>query len=164
LLGLTLGAAGCLTSRSPRPGLAGALSGLVLGAIAGAGTSYAGIPVFYRFRYTFEEEIVASFLLHGAMWGAVGGAAALALGVASGGGWPRTVRCLLGGALGALLGTAVYELIGAAFFATADTSEPISTTASTRLLARLLVGSGTVLGAMTGFRQRSRPGKGEPPP
>jgi hypothetical protein len=100
--------------------------------------------------------------LHGAIWGAVGGAAALALGLASGGGWPRAVRCLLGGVLGALLGTAAYEIVGAVLFATAETSEPISTTATTRLIARLLVGVFTVLGAMSGFGQRPRARKEEP--
>jgi hypothetical protein len=156
LLGLALGLAGGLTHRSLRSASRGALLGLVLSAAAVAGVSAVGVPAFYRFRDAFSDEVFPSFLLHGAVWVAAGASAGLAWGVGSAGGHPHAVRCLLGGALGALLGTAAYEVAGAVFFATADTAEPIAATATTRLLAWLFPATLAVAGALTLFRPRLR--------
>jgi hypothetical protein len=64
----------------------------------------------------------------------------------------------LGGAIGAVLGAAAFELVGAVFFASAATDGPISTTAASRLLARLLVSTFTAVGivAAAGMRPRAK--------
>ena len=78
-------------------------------------------------------------LVHAGIWsvaGAVGGAA-FGLGRGERGEWPRAA---LGGFLGAAAAAAAYELIGVTAFPGAGTTQFISSTWPTRLLARLAVG------------------------
>ncbi len=49
------------------------------------------------------------------------------------------LKAALGGLIGAAIGTAVYELIAAAAFPAAHTTEPIALEWEPRLLARMLV-------------------------
>jgi hypothetical protein len=84
-------------------------------------------------------------LTHGLIWGLLGALAGMAFAIGLG---DRRLlgRALTAGFLGAVLGTVVMELIGAAFFASAATVNPISETLPTRLMARLLVTIGTAAG------------------
>ncbi|HEV3341636.1 MAG TPA: hypothetical protein VG125_14820 [Pirellulales bacterium] len=166
LLGLALGAVGGLARRSRRSALTGALLGVGLGAAAGSSATVAGLPLYYRFRDSFTSDLVPSLLMHCGIWATIGASAAVALAVGAGRGQSRLVRALLGGAMGALLGAVAFEILGAMFFANDQTGEPISTTAATRLLARLLVATFTAIGTSAAFGERRRmpaPGSAGPP-
>jgi hypothetical protein len=137
-MGGCLGLAGGLARRSSFAVAAGGV-GSVLGFAAGAGASLALLPfcISSRFRYP-DNDLVISFLMHGAIWGLVGALAGLAFAVGLG---DRSlwVRALTAGFAGALLGAIAFDLIGVVAFPGARTDDPISRTWVTRLMARLLV-------------------------
>jgi hypothetical protein len=58
------------------------------------------------------------------------------------------LRSAAGGLIGALVGTLAYELIGALAFPLARTTDAISISKSTRLIACLAVSLGAILGAL----------------
>lgn len=151
LLGLALGTAGGLAIRSSGNALRSAALGTVLGAFTAGAAALGATRVFYRSRDVIENELIASLLLHYAMWVAVALPAALALSLGTGSRRVGVGRALMGGAFGALLGTAVFEFAGAVVFPTDDAGEPISTTALSRLLARLCVALFTALGIWAMF-------------
>lgn len=137
-LGGCLGLAGGLARRSSVAVAAGGL-GSVLGFAAGVGASLALLPfcIASRFRYP-ENDLLISFLMHGAIWGLLGAVAGLAFAIGLG---ERNlwVRALTAGLAGALVGAVAFDLIGAVAFQGAKTDDPISRTWVTRLMARLLV-------------------------
>jgi hypothetical protein len=137
-LGGCLGLAGGLARRSSFAVAAGGL-GSVLGFAAGVATSLALLPfcIASRLRYP-DNDLVISFVMHGAIWGSVGAVAGLAFAVGLG---ERSVwvRALTAGFAGALVGAVAFDLIGAVAFLGAKTDDPISRTWVTRLIARLLV-------------------------
>ncbi len=137
-LGGCLGLAGGLARRSWFAVAAGGL-GSVLGFAAGVGASLALLPfcIASRIRYP-DNELVVSFLMHGAIWGLLGALAGLAFAVGLGE-RPLWVRALTAGFAGALVGAVAFDLIGAVAFPGAMTDDPISRTWVTRLMARLLV-------------------------
>src|SRR5262249_19526470 len=67
----------------------------------------------------------------------------------------QLLSAALGGGLGALLGTGVYEMIGGLAFPFARTDRAFSLTWETRLIARLGVALGTAAGAALGTAARS---------
>jgi hypothetical protein len=75
--------------------------------------------------------------MHEILWGPLGAIAGLAFGIGLGPGY--RLRSLLYALVGACMGTALYEVIGAALDPLALTSDPVSKTLRTRLLARMLV-------------------------
>jgi hypothetical protein len=137
-LGGCLGLAGGLARRSSFAVAAGGL-GSVLGFAAGVGASVTLLPfcIASRIRYR-DNELVISFLMHGAIWGLLGALAGLAFAVGLG---ERRlwVRALTAGFAGALVGAVAFDLIGVVAFPGAKTDDPISRTWATRLMARLLV-------------------------
>ena len=137
-LGGCLGLAGGLARRSLFAVAAGGL-GSVLGFAAGVGASLALLPfcIAARIRYP-DNELVISFVMHGAIWGVFGALAGLAFAVGLGE-RPLWVRALTAGFAGALVGAVAFDLIGAVAFPGAMTDDPISRTWVTRLMARLLV-------------------------
>lgn len=143
-LGLALGVAGGLARRSALAAAGAGLLGALLGIAAGAG-SMVGLTATYLHRDpTKVHELTLPILMHAASWGAVGAVCGLALGLGfdrAGRAW----RAAVGGLIGALLGTAAYELIGAIAFAGSNTDQPLSTTWATRLLARTAVCLGVAL-------------------
>jgi hypothetical protein len=142
-LGLCMGATGGLVRRSTPAAVRGGLLGAVLGLAAGAGLSLALLPWFLAARFDyFEYDLVISLAMHGIIWGLLGASAGLAFAV--GRGETRLIGpAVTAGGLGGLLGAVAFELVGAMFFAAAETGQPISLTWQTRLLARLLVCLGT---------------------
>ncbi|MDR3632937.1 MAG: hypothetical protein P4L84_03820 [Isosphaeraceae bacterium] len=137
-LGGCLGLAGGLARRSSFAVAAGG-SGSVLGFAAGVGASLALLPfcIASRIRYP-DNDLLISFVMHGAIWGLVGALAGLAFAVGLG---ERAlwVRALAAGFAGALIGAVAFDLIGVVAFPGAKTDDPISRTWVTRLMARLLV-------------------------
>ncbi len=146
--GLALGLAGGLARSSPRSGVVAATVGLTLGAAAGGFVSGRVIPVYHRFQEdrqdTASRNVTVPLFIHGAIWSAVGAAGGLAFGLGAGG-RGLVARGLVGGLVGAGVGTAVYELVGAIAFPLDKTVEPISQGWASRLLARSAV---TILAAV----------------
>jgi hypothetical protein len=146
--GLALGLAGGLIGRSNLRALAAGAIGLVLGGGGAAALSWVILPVYYE--HSTSGELTYSMLVHCGVWAAVGAAAGLAWGIGLGG-WREALRSLLGGACAALLASVIYEFAGGILFPRALTDRPISLTAETRLLARLIVtvmvAAGVVLAA-----------------
>jgi hypothetical protein len=142
LLGLALGLAGGLSRRSGHGALMGAVAGLILGAAAGALPSFAVMPWQWRHRNDDPSTILllTPLLVHLGLWSAIGLAAGLAFGIGSGASTPsRLCESALAGLVGAMLGTFVYEMLGAVLFPMDRTADPFSATSGTRLLARLCV-------------------------
>ncbi len=144
-LGGCLGIAGGLAGRSPARMAIGGPLGAVLGAGLGVGLSLVVLPPALRMRDEyFDYDILISAAMHGLVWGSLGAAAGLAF-AAGMGEWRRAGRYVIGGLVGAVLGTLIYEAIGAAVFSSANTGEVISKTTETRFMARLLVTAGTAV-------------------
>ena len=153
LLGLYLGLAGGLARRSTDAALRAAVAGLVLGGAAGAGLSALLTPAYFRMldRATEAElmnDMTRGLAVHAGIWSSVGLAAGLALGLGVGG-RDRIASATLGGVFGALIASAVFELVGVAAFPTAGTGQPVSPGSSAaRLMAHLLVAGFVTLGAV----------------
>lgn len=142
-LGLALGLAGGLTRRSGRGAAVAGLAGLALGAAGSILASLALLPVYFhaesRDQVQLSQDVMLPLLVHAGIWATAGlaGGAAFGLGLGLRGG--RLLNAALGGLIGALSGSVLYEAIGAAAFPTSQTTLPISVTWPTRLMARMLV-------------------------
>jgi MFS family permease len=138
LLGFVLGSVGGMARRSMGAALTAGLVGAGVGAAVGAGASYFVLPVYARYRQMDGGDLAASLVLHASLWAGIGAAGGLALGLGLGGRL-RPLQTALGGLLGAIAGGLLFDFLGAAAFPLEETGLPTSSTARTRLLARLLV-------------------------
>jgi hypothetical protein len=141
LLGGLLGLAGGMIRPSLRAGLAAGLIGAALGMAAGASASLGVLPVYNRILNrpgAADAEILWAIAALGVVWGAAGAAGGAAFGLGMGG-WRRVAAGLVGGALGGLLGAVAFEMLGAIAFPLAATTQPISESRESRLVARALV-------------------------
>jgi hypothetical protein len=140
-LGLALGLAGGLARRSVQAAVAIAVCGLALGGVLGIVTSLGLVTLFYfaqQFTVTLEQDLIVSLVVHAGIWGSLGAAGGLAF--ALGLGERRRIgRAVIGGLLGALAATLVYEVIGAVCFPLAGSGKPIAETWIPRVLARFLI-------------------------
>lgn len=162
LLGLGLGVVGGVVRGSGRSaGIAG-LSGLVLGAGAGALATQALMPVYFQFYNPDQDDLIVAILIQGAIAAAMGAAVGAALGVGMVGGWgeARTregrgivLRSLVGGLFGAVLGILVYQIVGVMAFPLDQTSKPLSTSSGSRMLALVAVAVLVAIGAVKGALQ-----------
>lgn len=169
-VGLALGVAGALARRAPAgapaaptaaAALAPALLGAVLGAAGAYAAAYAAVPVFERHRDALAYDLIPSILLHGVIWCAFGAAAGLAFGAAAGGDRRLVARSALGGAFGALVGAALFDVLGALLFASDQTGDPISLSPASRLFAMLVASLATAAGVLASTHRRPRaPGDG----
>lgn len=98
----------------------------------------------------------------GAIATAVGAAAGLAFGIGLGG-RERWGKALVGGLIGAALGTAAYELVGAMAFPTAKTELPISHERLTRAMLHISVAVLASAGAALALGLSPRKPAGTPP-
>jgi hypothetical protein len=166
-LGGGLGAAGGLARGSRRAAVQATWAGLFLGIVAAGVMSLALLPAYnaYQLRHPDEaaRDLLWPLLIHSGIWSAVGaaGGLALALGLGERGPIPRAV---LGGFIGAAVGTVAYELAGALFPA-ARTAQFVSATRETRLMARLavtlLASAGAAMGVVSPPKARAAPGTGQ---
>ncbi|MGC8643419.1 MAG: hypothetical protein ACP5XB_26475 [Isosphaeraceae bacterium] len=141
-VGLALGLAGGFSRRPGGSPLLGAIVGLALGVAAGALPSLEIMPWQWRHRSDdpSSTQLLIPLLMHLGLWSGAGLAGGLAFGLGAGAKKPlRLAGTAISGLLGAMLGTLVFEIIGAGFFPLASTTLPFSDTALTRLLARLCV-------------------------
>jgi hypothetical protein len=154
LLGLALGLAGGISRRSSHGALMGAVTGLILGTAAGALPSFGVMPWQWRHRNDDPSttQLLMPLLVHIGLWSGVGLAAGLAFGIGSRGFTPsRLFEAALAGLVGAIVGTFVFEMMGALLFPLDHTADPFSETPSTRLLARLCVAVFVGLAAVRSF-------------
>jgi hypothetical protein len=138
LLGLFLGCTGGWARRSARAAVTAGLLGAGLGAAYGAVVPRFVQPAYARYRQVQGGDLAASLVMHGVLWAGIGAAGGLALGLGLGG-RSRTWRAALGGLIGALGGALLYDLLGAVVFPLEETGLPTSSSARTRLLARIMV-------------------------
>jgi hypothetical protein len=110
VMGLALGLAGGLLSNSGRGRLVGPLAGLILGGVAGGAIPFLIVPIFHRNYDPTSQGLLLPTLVHGAIWGPVGVASGLAFGLGIGG-RSAAIRGLLGGGIGILAGTVLFELV-----------------------------------------------------
>jgi len=147
-LGAFMGTAGGLARPSAAASVTAGLFGAAASATLAALLCLVLLPRLLKAQFDYSDyDLLIALFSHGLIWGLLGALAGAAFAIGLGD------RRLLGvavtaGLLGAVLGTIVMELIGAAFFANAATVKPISDTWPTRLLARLLVTSGTAAGLL----------------
>lgn len=151
LLGLSLGIAGGFVRRSPSKGVGAATVGVLLGGAVCAGASLGLIPIYLRVfqasQNNLADDLLFPLMIHAGMWAGAGVAGGLAFGLGSAGG-PRAALACVGGALGAVIGTVLFEALGAVFFPLALTTSPISTSPGARLLAASCVALSSSLVAM----------------
>jgi hypothetical protein len=136
LLALATGAAGGLVSRSPRKGAAAGLAGLAGGAAVGGLATAVALPLYSRLVADGWSELLTALVAHAGIWVPIGAVAGLALGAGLGG-WRRVLRAAAGAAAGALLGAVAFDVLGALAFPLDGTNGPVSTSALSRLAARL---------------------------
>ena len=148
-LGGCLGVAGGLARRSAVAAAGAGLLGLLLGAGLCAGVSLATVKPFTEALIVNSDyDIIISMSMHGLLWGLAGAAAGLAFAVGLGGGGRLVLLAPVAGFIGAVLGAIAFDLVGAGLFSQAETGEPISTTWTSRLVARLLVALATAAGVI----------------
>ncbi len=168
LLGLALGVAGGLARRSFKAAALAGVVGLILGAGLTVASSLVALPYYFKAKDANPEElsldITLPLLVHAGSWVAVGLAGGLALGLGRGGGVSAVVKATLGGVVGALVGAVAYEILGATFFPAGRTTDPVSTTWHTRLLARLSVALFVSLLAAAVARMRTSHAQAKPAP
>ena len=138
--------AGCLLSQFSltRILIAGA-TGVALGGLFGAASSYALTPLYLNHLDT--ADITLSVLIHVAIWSAVGVAAGIAFGI--GGGTRKAFAgSLIGGIASGAMAALLFDVCGA-FLPLAHTEKPLSEEAGTRLAAAALLSVFVVLGTVT---------------
>ncbi len=161
-LGGSLGIAGGLAAKSATRAAMAGLLGAILGAAPAVVVSLSLLPYLMRTRLAHVDlEIILSIMTHGLIWGLAGAAAGLAFAVGLGQG-RGAGRAMIGGLVGAVAGAIAYDMIGAVLFPLALTGEPVSITATTRLLARLLIGVGTSAGVLLFLPPSLPPAESDP--
>lgn len=136
--GLCMGLAGGLARHSAIRGLIAAGVGAIVGVAACAVLSYFLMPVYRKHLDPAQENLVLPFLVHGAIWAAMGLAGGLAFGL----GWGsvgRVARSLVAGLLGAIVGTLLYEIVQAEMFSHIRNDELIAPESVLRALAYFAV-------------------------
>jgi hypothetical protein len=132
-----------MARRSKSGAVTGGLFGMICCAALGAGVSLALLPKSLQAQYGESvDDLLMSLIMHGLIWGLVGAAAGTALAVGLGE-RRRIPQFLTAGLIGAVVGAAAFDLIGATCWIDAGSTDAISYTWPTRLLARLLVTIGT---------------------
>jgi hypothetical protein len=141
-LGLLLGAAGGLASRSVSRAVKAATTGLIGGVAVGTLLPLALLVPYSRLQeWRYSDDLLVPLLMHALFWGALGAVGGLAFAIGLGS--RHRLRLAFVALLGACLGTAIFEVLGATLDLMASTTDPISKTWLTRLIARVLVAMGT---------------------
>jgi hypothetical protein len=155
VLGLMLGLAGAAAARRNGVGamVAGG-TGLVLGGAVGAALSFVlSTKVFYP-NLSPEMGLAVPFATHGGIWAGVGLVGGIAFGL--GLGRSRDVlRALVGGLVGAIFATLVYEVIVGLFFSLERVESPLPVKNWIRLIAVALVAFCTTVGVVLAVQERA---------
>jgi hypothetical protein len=129
------------------------LVGACAGAAVGAAVPYLVLPGYAGYRQMHGGDLAASLVLHGCLWAGIGAAGGLALGLGLEGRSRIWLRAL-GGLLGAIGGAILFDLLVAFAFPLEETAMPTSSSARTRLLARLMVAVLAAAGAAWAASQK----------
>ncbi len=163
-LGLAMGVAGGLWKRAPRATLSAALSGLILGGLAGGGASLAVLPFYYHELDVAQEalshDLLLPLLMHAGIWSTVGATAGIAFGIGIES-KHQLASVVFAGLLGGLLGAVIYETVGALAFPTGRTTEPLAGDWAPRLIGGLsvsILSAAFFVSAALSPRQRHRHG------
>ncbi len=163
-LGAGLGIAGGLTRRSAPRATVGGVLGAFLGAGLGGALAWWTLPWFLEAQLDYtDRELLVSLGMHALHWGILGAIAGLAFVIALGH-YRLSLGAMISGLMGAVLGTLVYDLIGAGILPMAGTDHPIAETWTARLLASILVSLGAALAVATVGLPDSAPAAAEPNP
>jgi hypothetical protein len=135
-----LGLAAGLARRSVSAGLAAGLLGIVVGAAAGAAMATVMVPIFYRHHSTEPGPMLMllPLLARAGIWVPIGVAAGLALGLGLGD-HRRIPGALIGGLLGATVGTIAFEVINAIAYPLVRTTNVVPVDKIPRLLTHICV-------------------------
>lgn len=163
LTGGALGLAGGMSRRSAGRAVAAGVVGLLAGGAAGHASCLAALPAYYREFDPQKDQLVLAVLTHGAIWAALGAVGGLAYSIGRNG-TSRLLPALLGGLLGGVAATLLFDLGAGLAFAVDRTSHPISATGRTRLLAHLAVALGVAAGAAWGAEPPASKLRPAPPP
>jgi hypothetical protein len=155
-LGLAMAATGGLIRRSKAGAIGAALAGAALGGVAGGLVALGSVTLYTNASPSFEDDLVPSLIMHGAISTVIGIAAAFALGLGLGtdGARGRRVRLLVGGGLGALLGAVAFQIVGGLLLPIEGTADPVAATSLARFFSLIFVSTFTAIGAATGFLYR----------
>ena len=91
--------------------------------MAGAGVAWFLLAIYYRIVNRDVDDLILPLLTHGGIWGTVGAVGGLAFGIGRGE-RRQLLAAILGGLLGALAATLLYEVIGGLAFPLAKTTQP----------------------------------------
>jgi hypothetical protein len=104
-------------------------------------------------------DLLGPLLIHLGLWSAVGLAAGLAFGIGSQASRPaRILEAALLGLVAAMVGTFVYEAVGAFLFPADHTTDPFPGTSGMRLLARVCIAGFVGLGVIRALPAERRSG------
>ncbi|WP_337176090.1 hypothetical protein [Paludisphaera sp.] len=160
LLGLALGAAGGFARDRTRGGIVAGVVGGVLGAAAGAVSARIGFERAPKLLPPMMDDLLAAILAQGVIGALIGAAAGTALALGSGRG---KARGAIGGLVGGAAGLALHQVIGAAAFPLAATTEPLAATPLARLTGHVLPAAlaavGAALALTAGPRRPRSPGE-----
>ena len=141
--GLSLGAGGGLSRRSPRAAAAGGLMGFLLGAAVGTAVPLLLLPVVYRSPFRPPNPAFPS-LVHSAMYASIGGVGGIAFGGVLGG--PGgAARAFVAGALGEVFGAITYNVVHTIAFPMEWDLSPMPGKGFSRLLAHVWVAFSSIL-------------------
>lgn len=153
-LGLAIGTSVTLAFHTTRRLVHAAMTGLCAGAVVGFGAARVAVPLFYRYRTSLDLDLLPSILLHGGLAASIGLTTGLAAAIGASFRGRRLVETLFVTSAVAFLGGALYDVLGAAFFANDETGEPVSLTYVTRLLSCLIVSICIALGTTVALNQK----------
>lgn len=142
---------GLATRRLGRGVVVGLLGGFLNLALAAA-ASFLLVPIWYQNRDQASTDLMLPLLTHGGVWVPLGLGTGLVVGLVGRslalGTTPRLGLAILGGLVGAMVGTVVIELAGGLLFPLDGTVRPISETSISRLFARLTLPLAIMLGIL----------------
>jgi hypothetical protein len=155
LMGLLAGAAGGFARGSIKSGAIAAGAGLVLGGLAALLVSSEVVPIVSRYYSDDNPSLLLPVLVRGGIWAVTGITAGLALGY----GWQGSraiTRVMIGGLVGSILGTVVFEAVNAVVFPADRNDNIIPSSDVTRLMEYVCVAVAIALGAVLLGREGQR--------
>jgi hypothetical protein len=135
VLGLTFGAAGGFCRGSNRLALLGGMIGLALVAAAAVAASFQIAPLLFKYMGK-PPNPSAPLICHTALYAIIGGMGGLVFGVGFKG-WSQALRAMLAGAMGAALGSIVYNVTHTIAFPLEWDFSPLPGKETSRLIAHL---------------------------
>ena len=156
-IGLVMGVAGGLLRGMPKAAAGAGLGGAVLGGTMIATVSMVALPRFLEDTEQLEQGMLEPILMHGLLWSTAGLAGGIAFAVGLGCRPTTVAQAAIGGVIGAVLGAAIYDIVGAVLWATDKTGMPLSESWYSRLLSRMCVSVAVAITSAALIDQRRPP-------